>query len=840
MNDRIPLYEPGKVPMRTMRSSVDPSTVQWRLLENIRTSRDSVQGRLGCDELTNGVIVASAEYKGHWVGTLAGTEYTFVALRVSGTTRVYRIDTSGSPWTGTEYTRSTGDATRFSTDGDVIFVPYRELGINDGTNDAGDFLYISNGTSDAPRIFKAGLTGTGSMDLIPNYDVSTFSPGSYRPVPGGYVYVNDPALIAATDSGANVTTAETGSAPLCEVYVTVTTSTATTDWVRVAFGTNSCVNIFGNSETTGDTLNLSRSRQLGIVFYDSQVDPIHNYANVVVVQSGNETQIYDAQGANRVDPAIQSLGGGYYLAAFHLEQSVASGLTAVEAIELEFARTFAASRTFRISGILAMGRIPQGTSYELAWAKMFSRAESPGMVLTAQPTAALSEYGVSLNIPYKFPEFSQFFYAYRIDWGGSTPSGTPTADATFLYRMEPGDLRALFVADMGVSNNPFNDTVPSADRAEFRPSPSPGGRGALSARAGCINNDRLYLGGVNGGTNQVWISDELHPLRFRALATDEDGDGYPDPNSGLSKSFPGEDVYALVPIPGTLVGVSPVACFTTGAVRRFEGRDAASLSRPTLMTEHGTIYPRSIVRNRGSIVYLDGELIVRVFNGGIESPPVSLYEVDDQFESGDMTKACGVVYKERYGLYYRASGASINQRAMQYDIQSQSWVRDSYATAAQNWEGVAIQGSGSSRKLIGFTKEGRIYQLEKSGQTDDDGTAITGTFTTGETHDDMFSQRVWGSVCVVTDAITGGTWTVARVDEHDATNTGSGNGSIDVAVSTTRAYRWETSTKTSQDSAIRAAAVKITISGKVMAGKFLKYIGIKVSKEKATPGGDRA
>jgi hypothetical protein len=393
---------------------------------------------------------------------------------------------------------------------------------------------------------------------------------------------------------------------------------------------------------------------------------------------------------------------------------------------------------------------------------------------------------------------------------------------------------------MGVSNNPFNDNVNSTDRASYRYAPSPGGRGPISGQCIASWNDRIAIGGVINGRSQVWISDQYFPLRFRALVTDEDQDGVPDLDSGLSKSFPGEDVKQLVPMPGSLLGRAPLVCFTTHGTYRFEGADAESLSRPTLLNQHGTNFPNSIARDKGLTYYLDNDLIIRAFAGGIESAPISRDHVDDQLENGDVTECTAAVYKDRLYFAYRANAASINQRVLVYETQMGAWVRDSYTTAAQNWAGLVVVGSGSTRKLIGITEEGRVYQLEKSGQLDDDGTAISGTLTTGELHVDMWEQRVWGSVGVVVDDIASGTWTITRNDEN-TTGTGSGPGAINVDVSTTRAYRWEKSSKSGNvDSGIMTASARITITGKVIAGKYLKAIVMKVSSRGTVPRGDRA
>lgn len=824
------LFNPDN-PLGGMRSSVDPATIRWRLIDNWDISRRGAQGRDGCDELTSGAVAAGASFRGKWEGKLNGVECVVAAYRISGATRVYSFNTS--TWAATELTASGPTNTRFSTDGDVVFAPYREIGIDESTNAATEYLYISNGTSDLPRCTKSMLSN--SVDFLYNFDLSSVSAGSFRPVPCGYVKIQDRTFTTLTKSGAAVTISDTGTAPADEVSISMTSSVAVNDYANIAFDANSCVNIAGNTENTSSSLDLSASQQLWLLLSDSATDPIFNYCNLEVTNNGSQVQVYDAQGAGRVDPAIISVGGGYYLVGYNLEGSVGSGLNDVEGIRFEVARTMTSTHTFKVAGVLASGRVPQGTLYEMSFATNYSRVESRGVILTRQPTAALSEYGVSRDIPYKLPDFENFFYQYRIDWGGTFPSG---ADATYLYRKEPEDAAAYFVADMGVSNNPYNDN--NRINLKYRPSPSPGGRGPLSARAAVSTNDRLGLGGVSGGSSQVWWSDQGFPIRFKAAATDENQDGIPDPKSGISKSFPGEDVYGLVQMPGSLLGLSPTICFTSHGTYRFEGADCESLSRPTLCNNHGTIYPRSIALHRGLIHYLDVGLMVRRFAGGIETDPISWLRVEDQFENGDVTKTCAVVYKENYLLAHRASAASINQRVMVYMPASDEWVRHSYTEANQNWAGFGLIGAGSTWKLLGYTEEGRIYQVLKPGAADDDGTAITGTLTTGELHKDMWEQVRWENIGVMVDDIPSGTWTITRTSEIDSSNVGSGAGTINVDVSTTRAYRWESSSTAGLfGSAILAPSIRISISGKVQSGKFLKAIILGTPDQTVTPGADR-
>lgn|GEM_PF-5557181 len=826
------LYLPGKVPVLGMRSSIDPAAVgggYWQLLDNIRFTRQSLQTRLGCAQLTSAAVTSGASYRGHWLGRLNGEEVLVAAYRVGTQTRIYRVDLS--TWAFTEITAN-DFVTRFTHDGDVCFASVRELGLGNGYNEGRDYLYISNGFQDPagtdnPDDPLAWANPAPNVSRLSRIDTSTLPIGSFRAMPRGFVKISNASNFffpLGNGDGTHISFNNTGGSTANEIQYTFHLGSGTVGGTATtAFLSDSCVKFQFNPESTVGSLDCSESDQLWLVLKDDATDPVTTYLDISLGLNTPIT-VYEATAADRVAPAIVPLSGGYYLAGIALPRDLQISLNDVDAIAFKCSRAFVADRTFRLSGMLASGRVFNGVDYTYTWAASGNRNESAGIVPVELRTDFLTSYGCPPAVTNLLPQADSLRYQYRINYGNGAPAGT---DSLFIYRSEPGDVLPLLASALSQYPDQFAyDNVPSLDRVIFRTAPS---AAMINPRAGqCAlgANNRLYVGGVSDGKNQIWISDDGFPWRFRPLPTDEDGDGLPDQTSGLSCSLPGEDIYQIIAMPGSFVGVAPVVVFTNQSTWRLEGIDTASLSRPTKIAAHGTVYPRSVTEFRGTVCYLDADLVVRRLGGGVDDPPLSLYKVDDQLENGDPSKAAGFFYKERYGLAYRANGASTNQRVLVYEIMAGEWCRDSYSAANQNWAGFAEQGIGTGRRLLGFTNEGRIYQLEKSGQPTDDGTAIAITLKTPELHQDLWTECFWGRLGIVCDKTpTPVTLTTSRTDPLNSANAGILSGSIDVNSPTTdRAYRWDGSGANHVPTGMDAPSCVYQLTGSYPPGKFIKAL----------------
>jgi hypothetical protein len=826
MNEIEHLYMPGSLPILGMRSGVDPASLgrgYWRLINNWRIGRNSVQGRLGCAAVS-AAVVASASFRGCWAGYVGTAFRVYIAVKESTTIRIYEGASFGGP-----YAEVTAVGTRFTTDAFVDFAATRDPGDDADVNV--DYVVAVNGT-DVPRLIK--FNSGGSTAYIGNtFTFDTTRKPQVIPIPWGYVNLADSGSTTYTDSGAQLTSADSGAtADQNEWVVTFNAATALND-------TSYCTWSSATS-LTGSRLNTLTSTQLWLLCKDSAIDPVWNYLDIELGTAGGAyVTVHNATTTSRKEPIYLDIGGGYYLAAFQLPSTSDSG--GYDKLRLTCKRTIAANRTFNIAGIFASGPVPGETQYTFTHGRDETMIESPPRDAAMPENGGLfMRFGVSKDIPYTIPFVDELDYIY--DPRVPTPDAASDYDTIFVYRKQPDDddFYLCYTFNSTTTNDVAGGTAPDSvapqDRKFYRTAPIFGTTTLPTGSTVCASADRLII----GKGNELWASQKGYPFRFNQVFKDDDDDGIPDADSPTVTRFPGEVVKRVYKMPGSLLGHSPVLIFTTNGVWRIESATTEGLSRPTRLNSHGTYLPFSIAEGRGYIYYVDASLVVRRFAGGIESDPISLYKIDDQLEDNDLSYCWGAVYKDRYYLAHRASGTTTNQRVLVYDPVLDEWIRDSYTTAAQNWAGLLVGQYTTNHDFFGVTELGAVYQLEKAAQTTDDGTAISGTLTTGELHDDMWHQRVWGSVGVVVDDITSGSWTVTRTNEYDA-STGSGPGVINVDVSTTRAYRWEKSSKSGLvDSGITAAALKISITGKVLAGKYLKAIVMKYSKGRTVNGGDRA
>lgn len=823
--------------MKGQRSELDPGMLPpgyFQLIEQLRFFRRSVFMRWGCLELTSGPVVANANYRGHRFLTINGTEVCVAAYWISGGVnemRLYRVNFGVNPMTFTEISSAAAPDTRWSTDYPVTIEAVRELGLGDGIHNGQDYIYISNGVD------AVCWNGVSALCLpLTDYDASTMPTGTYRPIPRGYFNVNDPALTTLSDSGANVTIVDLGLSPVNEIQIDFTTAAVVGNWAQIDFAALSCVNISGSTETAAGTLDASQSDELWLVLHDSASDPITNYLDIEV--SGGGTFLYESGGANRLDPASEPLGGGYNFTAIKLPGSLISSLGTLGGIRFRVRRPFTANRTFKVAGIMVGGQVAQGCQYVVSYANAYSRHESKGVLLNGQNTAALSEYGCPRTLSTKLPEVDKFTYQYRIDWGGVTPH--VDVDEIYLYRLEPGDFEPLFAIVLPISNRVTSDNTKSQDRAIFRPAPSAAGRGPKACRSGLWNAERFHYGAVSDGRNQVWSSDKAFPWRLRAVATDEDGDFVPDSTSGTSVSFPGMDVTAIKAMPGSFVGSAPQIIFTSRNVYRQNANDAAALSSVTLMNEHGCIHPNTIVAHRGLLYYTDLELIARRFAGGLDAEALSLGKISDEFEAGDLSSATAVMYQEIYKLAFRGPGHTSNRRVANcITEEGDEWCFDSYdGSSNHNWAGYSVQGTGSGRRLLGFTNEGRIFEVERPGQLTDAGSPIILDLISGHLNDDMWTEAKWGDLGVVCDRPAGGSmiWDVEMFDPMDAANPSVRKvGTIDVGTAPkSSAYRLATAD--GYPMGLDSPTCVYRISGPYTPGLFLKTIAY----EKTSYGKDNA
>lgn len=823
------LFYTGQTPVKEMLSAVDPALLgpgQFSLLDNLSIAKGKVTARNGCARLAAAPI-ANASFRGAWFGYLGGQYTMLVAFRVSSATYVYRLSSSHV------YTELTGASTRFATDGYIDFAPFTERGlIATGTQ----YLYpqdgvlMGNGTDECGIAYYNSQTLNYGFARVANATPSDNAPASSQANPGGYWIIKDKDNTAYTNSGANFTMADSGSSDTeNEIVVTLSASASIGDTSIVNFSTN------GVYDGVSGSLKLTEAKQLHILIEDTISDPIFNYVDLEVYNSSNTTyyQLHNASSPNFI---VTQADTGVYMVSFNLDLANAdiANWVSLQRVRLTVDRVPSATRTANIIGIFTGGNVDGTSEYIVSYLLESTRVESSGIAATQKSPPIVSEVGGSdarrITLVAPFGTYWKH-YIYFVN-----PTSVSGADLAVFYRRDPdSDLADYFVSSVysltiiGAGVNTKRDNTRSDLLDYGRKAPSAFTIKPPKAKRFAAGANRLFAGGSSSEPTKVYISDEGFPMRFTSIPRDSDGDGYIDPDSGTSVSFPGETIQRIQSMPGSVVGVSPMAVFTNKNVWRVEGIDALSLSRATIMNPNGTLYPWTVAKHKDSFYYIDSEKQPVKLDGGSPAVPLGIWKIEDQLQSGDPTNSYGVVFAEAYKVAYRASGASVNQKVLNYEERLDGWHRHTYINP--DWAGYVLEETSSGRKLLGITTTGEVFEIEQASKTADDqktGSStddISITMTTGEIHPEMWTGAKFGKVALLCEKASGRTLTITRADPSNSSNESSAPvGVIDCSTNVNdRAWRYDqTNDSDKRECGMKAQSCLVTISGAWTPGKLLK------------------
>jgi hypothetical protein len=838
------LFYTGSQPIREMLSSVDPAALapgQFQLIDNFSLSKIYTTARWGCARIS-AAPVGSAAFRGGWAGYMGGVYTILAAFRVSGATRIYRF--TGSAWSA----ELTVAGTRFSTDGYCDFAPFVErggtvLGANLLPRQSG--VLIGNGTDECGVVYydASGLTyGFARIAAPTPNDYGLFAS---QATPGGYWLVRNSTLTTYTNSGANLTMADSGGTTTQnEINMTFNAAGAAGDTSVVDFGATG-----GDYDNgTAQVLRFDESRQFHIIIEDTSNDPVFNYLKIEVYNATNTTYytVYDPAtlGANLTITAVAS---GVYMASFDLTPYNTNlvNMVNLQRVRFTISKVIGANRTPKILAVMAGGMVDASAETIVAYILSTTRVESAARVCDKWGGPRASAVGASDLRTFNLPSGEGLFFKNWIYY--QNPTSTTAANFALFYRKDPGD-EDYFLA--GSASLASTSTATQLKIENARQEQKDYGRKAPSAftisppKASCLafGSDRMFAGGVYQDVESVYISDEKFPMRFVSIPRDSDGDGQIDSDSGTVVTFPGEVPKRIFAMPGSVVGISPMAIMTNRNTWRVEGIDALSLSDPTIMTTHGTLYPWSVCVHKSAVYFIDSESQPRVIDGGYDARPLGVWKVENQFP--DPTNSWGVVTREQYKVALRASGASTNQKVMVYERMLDGWHRHSYTNP--DWAALLLQeiGGSSGTRTLGITTTGEVFEVEQPAKLNDDqktgsGTdSITITLTTGELHGALWETMVFARVAVLCDKSSGSTITVSRVDPNDAANTTTYQGSIDLATNVAdRAWRYDQYNDSGvyRPAAIQTQSCYITFSGNLIPGKYWKGAFIEVRSSDRGP-----
>lgn len=821
--------------MLGMRSSVDPTSNGpgfWSKLENLIGSRSKVSKRFGCAKL-GAAPEANAHFRGGWYGYRSGTPYCICAFSSGSpatTVKLWTLNLSTYAWT-----EITGASTRFATIAYVDFAPTVDRITGNG------ILIATNGT-DSPRT----IIGTSTV-----YVTSAIAlPTDYAPTsqhwPHCWFNMQDPANVSyPSRTGAFTAASDTGaSTDDNESLVSVDTSTSGT--LAIGYSSASALDTVeedyelftGASEFQMALAGNGSSRYFGILVRDTIGDPCFGYMNVQVRNNVAATKdIYVQTTIGSVKPTYIPVATGVYLAVFDLTlyMSDLNNYPSLDRLMLSIHRPFPAARTFYILGVYGLGNIKPGYNH-VAAIQNSSLGESPGKVAKKVEGPDIRFLGGNKNLGLSLPEGGS---NVNIGWYVFISVQNPGTSNTFeIYRKDASETQYAHSATYFSSTPQYKaalDYAIQSDKDFRRKAPSPWNTiGVPAGSSICSAGNRTYI----GGNETVNISDLDYPLRFPGIARDDDFNGQVDEDSGTIVQFPGEKVQRIVAMPGSVAGIQPVIVFTDQNMWRIEGFDALSLSTPTRLNSHGTIYRWTVGVHKQSIFYVDAEKKPRVYTGGSESIPLGIWKVEDQFETGDCWNAHGYVWNEQYRVGIRDVSETLKRKIVYYETMTGEWWTHKYTTPDFAWnflqQTLGTDGGGFSvahgSKLVGVSDAGVVFELEQAAKLLDDlpttGTeAITVTLETSLKGDGWKNWR-FGKPGVIWELSTGGSLSITLTPLHDNAQADVKTGSLSLETSVvTEAWRYFLSA--SPESAfpgVDSYGCKVSITGTPTSGKYCRAI----------------
>jgi hypothetical protein len=835
--DKRLVFYTGQKPVTEMLSSVDPSALgegQFSVLENLSIGKLKVTARWGCDRIAS-APEANAAFRGSWNGYIDGNYVILAAFRVGSETKIYSLTSAGTVWT--ELSSGSGATARFATDGWIQFGAGTDPGYNHAEHyfptDSGqatgarrEMVLCGNGTDEPGAVYYS--SGFAFVRIADTLHATTPLSAKVEVIPQGFYYIGSGSgYTSYTNSGANLTMADSGSDPNTVILLTFNAAGAVADTSIVNFEGGSGGYEWGYAVNTKP--DFTYAKQLHILIEDTITDPIFDYLLLEAYDStaGSYKTVYDPTAVNSLQPIYTAAASGVYLASLPISDTTAVD---VSRFRLTVKKLPSANRTANIRNIMVGGMVDAAALYRSTSAdgttRVESRAISPVIVKNQLATIFGGKQDSTVRIP--MPE-GTYWANYQAIIGR-----VDTNKYHFLYRKDPEDEDFFLCSNLTTAGATH---CAEADKDYARKAPSEYTVRPPKASAWCGNNNRVFAGGISGDTGRVMASVEGYPTRFESLSRDSDSDGAIDDDSGANVNYAGEQVKRIVPLPGSLVGISPIATFTNRNVWRQEGIDALSLSRPTLLTPHGTLYPFSIAVQKGNVYWLDSEKQPRVLIGGMDSEPLGIWKIEDQLIDNVVTNCTGIVFKEAYKLAYAASGATTNKKVLNYEERLNGWHRHSYTNP--DWAGYVLDevSQTAGYRLLGITTTGEVFEIEKASTTADDQKtgsstdAISITITTGEMHGDLDDAFFWGRVAILCEKMSGVTLTVTRSDPAWTSNDGATTGTIDLSTGVNeRAWRYDQTATTLLPTGIKSQAMQLSITGAAIPGKFIKGAIIEISR----------
>jgi len=768
----VPLIQPNMI--LGENTSVHPAALrdgESALLQNLRIRERIPVVRGACTKLTPSVPVAGASYKGSWCGKLNGNFYLVAAYLVSGSIRIYLLNTS--TWGWSELTASSGyfGSTFLTTS--VYDVEFCKVPVTrDGKRDV---LVIYAQSSGYPIVWDpsqpAGMTVSKLLPIsVPG------SADAYQSVQSFPVYANlQSGTFAFTQFNTRFSFAYNGSAPNRNIKLTMSGSTQANDWAVIDM-------------TAGLTKDLSNSRQLVLRVNETGSSGFLSLCKVEISEDGSSWFVVgDPSDINKSPVTVSdSLVAGVTWFAYSLSGIASASRDAVRYIRITTTvNAVAASAYCNIGLIAGSGNIPGLSDWCVSFRNHYSGAESPRQYLSVgsmTPVANLGggRMGASTGPIERIPNSSLLYYTYSLTIANPNNGATITdlanhptrADfhirysgnstygwfnAATVYAASGGNWTGTPGATLSVTYGSSNYT--GMDETIYPPD----GTHGYIPRPTCMayTGARLMMGGDYAQPNDMYFSDHSMPFRFRPTARFSDVSSI-DGLSGSRNTFPNPIVgLALIGnnVQGQEYGVPTIAVWTTKELYRIYGLDCTSISRPAFVAPHGLARSKAWARYELSVYWLDDEKQIRRLSpDGII--PISKGKEDRRLRTGQTSQSSAVFWRDSLYISFADAGDADNQRLLVWDEQPTDnslgvWTSDYYRFGIG---GLLAMDDGSYQKLLAFGTTGHVYQLEDSTRPDDDGDAIIVKVRSRELHQNMWDAFWVNQVGIVADGCGSGSY----------------------------------------------------------------------------------
>lgn len=560
----------------------------------------------------------------------------------------------------------------------------------------------------------------------------------------------DPAT-AASDEGS---VAASGSAPDQTILFTSGGATGTSIPTVGDYG-------WAQMTTAAD---LTGAKQVWIVCDPSDYSWFTCYKWYLTEDTAGDLLIHDPSDFKDTRTVI-GIDGDKLLISFSLDDHAGKDLSDITGVKLEVSNAKAtAGATLRVYAVIGSGNVRGMRRYAGSFYAHNSRSESAAVNYDPiARTEALINLGGGMDADVRLPWDERLFYSMDVPIFAPTQAQAQAGVTTYrLYAQDIGegdiDPEAFFhIGDTLVTlydSDDTNGTVDSlraetvfatfgnsetawsekADSGTFvddteKPDkdfqlrkPGPYNQSTPRGTHQIFAGGRMYVCGVRGTSNAlrnnaVLVSEKDQPLRFAYVSPKSDGSI--DPDGGIMFALEDENGLRLIAVSTSLIGVPTVYCFTDKALYTIEQFS------PVKIADKGTVAPWSVASANGVLYWVDQDMIVTEAAASIRG--LSRYKVHDILEAVPAARRkfmSGCVHEGRYYLAHADASSNENWRVLVYNQDVDQFESDDKVPTTVPCSMFFNWVYGSEGRLMFFTKNGQLWEYEREGTVDDNGTDI--------------------------------------------------------------------------------------------------------------------